>query len=197
MHTGLPLLPHLSPSQSRSSHSIPKRLALLALSRLSKCKYSPHPTLHRPTANNFTTAARGWSSWGIQADPRTTPSFSTFDQDFILSQCSVLTESDFVAAGYDLCALDSGWSDPSTTDSYGRIMYKSPQFNLSTLGAERHSMGLKMGATHSHASLVPAWIKRSKAQISLSVKYGTGTFLVSNSVISISLCPELKNIMIL
>jgi hypothetical protein len=29
------------------------------------------------------------------------------------------------------------------------------------------------------------------------VKYGTGTFLVSNSVISISLCPELKNIMIL
>jgi alpha-galactosidase len=97
------------------------------------------------TANNFTTAAAGWNSWGIQADPGTTPNFTTFNQEFVLSQCTVLAESDFRAAGYDLCSLDSGWSDPTVTDEYGRIMYRSPQFNLSTLGSQLHGMGLKMG----------------------------------------------------
>jgi alpha-galactosidase len=99
-----------------------------------------------PTANNFTSAARGWNSWGIQADPGTTPSFKSFNQEFILSQCSVLAEPAFVAAGYELCSLDSGWSDPEMTDEYGRIMYRLPQFNLSELGAQLHTMGLKLGA---------------------------------------------------
>lgn len=95
------------------------------------------------TRNGFTSSGRGWNSWGIQATPLTTPSFTEFNQDFVIKQCSVLAGSEFKAMGYDVCSLDAGWS--ATTDEYGRISYNTTRFDLPALGSYLHGLGLKLG----------------------------------------------------
>jgi alpha-galactosidase len=94
------------------------------------------------TRNGFTSSGRGWNSWGIQATPLTTPSF-TFDQANVIKQCSVLAQSEFKAMGYDVCSLDAGWT--ANTDEYGRISYNSSKFDLPALGKYLHGLDLKMG----------------------------------------------------
>ncbi|OZJ02056.1 Alpha-galactosidase 3 [Bifiguratus adelaidae] len=95
------------------------------------------------TANGFTNSGRGWNSWGIQATPATTPSWTGFNQSNVMKQCSVLARSEFKAMGYDVCSLDAGWST-NDVDGYGRIQYNS-NFNLPELGNYLHGLGLKMG----------------------------------------------------
>ena len=96
------------------------------------------------TPNGFTSSGRGWNSWGIQATPLTTPSFSELDQEFVIKQCSVLAQPEFKAMGYDVCSLDAGWA-ASTTDEYGRISYNATRFNLPTLGKYLSGHGLELG----------------------------------------------------
>ncbi|KAL1964378.1 hypothetical protein VTN77DRAFT_7063 [Rasamsonia byssochlamydoides] len=99
------------------------------------------------TANGFTSSARGWNSWGIEAlaNPSIIPGWTVFNQNAVKSQCSVLARADFKAAGYDLCSLDAGWSTSSEVDEYGRILYNSTLFNLPELADYLHGQGLKLG----------------------------------------------------
>ncbi|ETS73189.1 hypothetical protein PFICI_15134 [Pestalotiopsis fici W106-1] len=97
----------------------------------------------------FVSAARGWNSWGIQANPRTIPGYSStiapyVNQSFIIEQCTVLSGSAFVAAGYDLCSIDDYW-DSTVSDEYGRITYNATLFDMPTLATKLHDMGLKLG----------------------------------------------------
>lgn len=97
----------------------------------------------------FAAAPRGWNSWAIQANPRTTPSYPSaiypyVNQSFILEQCTVLSGSAFVAAGYDLCSIDDYW-DSSNSDDYGRITYNATLFDMPDLAETLHGMGLKLG----------------------------------------------------
>ena len=95
------------------------------------------------TRNGFNSSGRGWNSWGIQATPVTTPSWTNFDQENVIRQCSVLATPEFKAMGYDVCSLDAGWS--GSVDEYGRISFNSTLFDLPKLGTFLHSLGLKMG----------------------------------------------------
>ena len=95
------------------------------------------------TANGFTTSGRGWNSWGIEATPGYVPSYSVFNQSFVIEQCSVMAQPAFKVMGYEVCSLDAGWST-NVVDDYGRILYNSA-FDLPELGTYLHDNGLKMG----------------------------------------------------
>ncbi|KAF7541159.1 hypothetical protein G7054_g857 [Neopestalotiopsis clavispora] len=97
----------------------------------------------------FTSAPKGWNSWGIQANPRTAPSYSSaiapfINQSFIIEQCAVLSGSAFAAAGYDLCSIDDYW-DSTVSDEHGRITYNATLFDMPSLATELHDMGLILG----------------------------------------------------
>ncbi|KAL4902186.1 hypothetical protein BDW74DRAFT_186949 [Aspergillus multicolor] len=101
------------------------------------------------TPNGFLNAAKGWNSWGVQASPRTTPSYPMsiyplVNQEFIIEQCTVLADPDILAAGWDLCSVDGGWYS-SMTDNHGRLVYNSTLFNIPKLSDYLHSLGLKLG----------------------------------------------------
>ncbi|WYZ42736.1 hypothetical protein EsH8_VI_000435 [Colletotrichum jinshuiense] len=101
------------------------------------------------TPHGFYAAPKGWNSWGIQINPRTTPSSPSAiapltNQTFIIEQCSVLADPDILAAGYDLCSLDGGWYS-SVTDEYGRVTYNTTRFDIPALGTYLHGKGLKLG----------------------------------------------------
>jgi alpha-galactosidase len=101
------------------------------------------------TPNGFTGLAKGWNSWGIQASPKTTPSYPDsiapyVDQAFIIEQCTVLANATILAAGFNLCSIDGGWYS-SETDDYGRVTYNTTLFDLPTLGTYLHGLGLLMG----------------------------------------------------
>ncbi|KAJ3530153.1 hypothetical protein NM208_g9454 [Fusarium decemcellulare] len=107
------------------------------------------PVKASKTAQGFYSAPRGWNSWGIQINPKTTPSSpSTIapltNQSFIIQQCNVLADPDLLAAGYDLCSIDGGWYS-SVTDEYGRMTYNSTRFDIPELGTYLHNKGLKLG----------------------------------------------------
>jgi alpha-galactosidase len=101
------------------------------------------------TAQGFYSAPRGWNSWGIQINPKTTPSSPSAiapltNQSFIIQQCNFLADPDLLAAGYDLCSIDGGWYS-SVTDEYGRMTYNSTRFDIPELGTYLHNKGLKLG----------------------------------------------------
>ncbi|ETS73955.1 hypothetical protein PFICI_13821 [Pestalotiopsis fici W106-1] len=102
------------------------------------------------TPGGFTAPPRGWNSWGIQDNPRTTPSYPSSlsgypNETFILQQCSVLAGDAYANAGYTLCSIDGGW-DSSTTDDYGRIVQNSTLFDdMASLASTLHDMGLLLG----------------------------------------------------
>ncbi|KFY33461.1 hypothetical protein V494_07602 [Pseudogymnoascus sp. VKM F-4513 (FW-928)] len=101
------------------------------------------------TPQGFYSAPRGWNSWAIQINPKTTPSAPSdlsplTNQAFIIEQCSVLADPDILAAGYDLCSLDGGWYG-NVTDQYGRVTYDDTRFDIPKLATYLHSKGLKLG----------------------------------------------------
>ncbi|KAF9071324.1 glycoside hydrolase superfamily [Rhodocollybia butyracea] len=96
------------------------------------------------TPNGFTGAARGWNSFGIQADGATDPTF-VFDQAQVQQQCDVLASSGLTSLGYEVCSLDSGWSIGGNGDANGRIIADSSLFNMTDLASHLHSEGLQLG----------------------------------------------------
>jgi alpha-galactosidase len=105
------------------------------------------------TINGFKTSGRGWNTYGIQAlqnGSQVVPSFAgqsglNYNQEFVQTQCGVLSQDAFKAAGYDLCSLDSGWQAFNAVDKYGRIVYNDTRFNLPELGSWLHERDLKLG----------------------------------------------------
>lgn len=85
------------------------------------------------TSNSFNAPARGWNSFGIQANPATDPNFA-FDQDGVVTQCDVLsTNAALKASGYVYCSLDSGWSVGGNGDDFGRIIADPSKFDIPAL----------------------------------------------------------------
>jgi alpha-galactosidase len=54
------------------------------------------------------------------------------NQSFIIEQCTVLADSDILAAGWVLCSIDGGWYS-DITDEYGRMVYNTTLFDIPTL----------------------------------------------------------------
>ncbi|KAK5998036.1 Alpha-galactosidase 3 [Cladobotryum mycophilum] len=98
---------------------------------------------YKNSANGFQGPARGWNSFGIQANSQTTPNWR-FDQSHVITQCDVLA-SKLSGGGYNYCSLDSGWSVGGNGDEYGRIIYDTSVFNIPQLADHLHSKGLKLG----------------------------------------------------
>ncbi|KAG0647634.1 Alpha-D-galactoside galactohydrolase 3 [Hyphodiscus hymeniophilus] len=105
------------------------------------------------TSNGFTSASRGWNTYGIQAlqnGSAVVPSFKgqsglDYTQQFVETQCSVLAQDGFKEAGYVYCSLDSGWQAFDAVDNYGRIIYNNTRFNMPELASWLHARGLKLG----------------------------------------------------
>jgi alpha-galactosidase len=95
------------------------------------------------TPNGFTSAARGWNSWGIEDNPATDPSF-VFDQTHIEQQCDVLVSAGLIDLGYVVCSVDFGWSLDSG-DANGRVIANSSLFNMTDLADHLHGEGLQLG----------------------------------------------------
>lgn len=94
------------------------------------------------TSGGFKSAARGWNSWGLQANDKVNPSFS-LNQENALRQCEYLRPIE----GHDTyCSLDSGWSAGGDGDEYGRLIPEVTKFHNITLLAEQlHRRYLKLG----------------------------------------------------
>ncbi|KAJ3837945.1 glycoside hydrolase family 27 protein [Lentinula raphanica] len=105
------------------------------------------PPLHSltisTTANGFTTPARGWNSFGLQANPDLNPDF-VFNQRGIIHQCDQLA-STLGGHGFTYCSLDSGWSHPYRGDEHGRIVPDTSLFNMTELADHLHAQGLHLG----------------------------------------------------
>lgn len=128
---------------------------------LFECYPDPAPSKGGPlkvvktakTPNGFTSAARGWNTYGVQAlknGSEVVPSFAgqsglSYNQKFVQTQCGVLSQPEFRAAGYNLCSLDSGWQAFNDVDEHGRIIYNATRFNIPQLGSWLHQRGLKLG----------------------------------------------------
>lgn len=95
------------------------------------------------TANGFTTSGRGWNSWGVEATPATTPSWTGLNQANVISQCSVMASEPFQKMGFTVCSLDAGWA--GAADEYGRTLYNNATFDLPALAEYLHSVGLELG----------------------------------------------------
>ncbi|KAJ5740390.1 hypothetical protein N7493_000262 [Penicillium malachiteum] len=101
------------------------------------------------TPNGFSSAAKGWNSWGMQASPDTTPSYPSslypyVNQTFVIEQCTVLADADILAAGWTLCSIDDGWYS-DITDDYGRMVYNTTLFDMPTLADYLHDLSLDLG----------------------------------------------------
>ncbi len=105
-----------------------------------------HSLTIRTTPNGFTSAARGWNSFGIQANGATDPDF-VFNQANVTEQCDVLAsplvgQTSLVGLGYTYCSLDSGWSQGASGDDNGRIIADSTRFNILDLANHLHGKGV-------------------------------------------------------
>lgn len=106
------------------------------------------------TVNGFTSSARGWNTYGVQALSNASavvPSFPAgvpgldYTQKFVETQCGQLAQHGFKEAGYVYCSLDSGWQAFDGVDDYGRVIYNQTRFNLPQLASWLHERGLKLG----------------------------------------------------
>lgn len=96
------------------------------------------------TSGGFHSPARGWNSFGLQAND--VGANFTFNQDQVISQCDILASNpQLKASNYTYCSLDSGWSVGGNGDDNGRIIYDSPNFDIPKLADHLHSKGLKLG----------------------------------------------------
>jgi alpha-galactosidase len=96
------------------------------------------------TPNGFHNAARGWNSFGLQANPATTPSWTGFNQGNVSVQCDVLSQDSFQSAGYKYCSLDSGWS-LNNGDQNGRLLFDPSLFDMPAFAKHLHDKGLLLG----------------------------------------------------
>lgn len=94
------------------------------------------------TAGGFHTPARGWNSFGLQAN--NVGAGFTFDQGHVIAQCDLMAEK-LGYANYTYCSLDSGWSVGGNGDENGRIIYDAPKFDIPKLAAHLHAKGLQLG----------------------------------------------------
>ncbi|KAH8803424.1 family 27 glycoside hydrolase [Xylogone sp. PMI_703] len=105
------------------------------------------------TNGGFTSSAKGWNTYGVQAlqnGSQVVPSFHGqsglyYTEEFVKTQCGVLANPAFKLAGYDYCSLDSGWQSLTDVDDHGRIIYNTTRFNLPELASWLHKRGLKLG----------------------------------------------------
>lgn len=95
------------------------------------------------TSGGFNTPARGWNSFGLQAN--NVGANFTFDQDHVIAQCDVLASERLDAGNYTYCSLDSGWSAGYNGDEHGRIIYDDAKFDIPKLADHLHARGLKLG----------------------------------------------------
>ncbi|KAJ4147652.1 hypothetical protein LMH87_002162 [Akanthomyces muscarius] len=95
------------------------------------------------TSGGFTTPARGWNSFGLQAN--NAGAKFTFDQDHVIAQCNILASKKLGAGKYTYCSLDSGWSAGYNGDEYGRIIYDDSKFDIPKLADHLHAQGLQLG----------------------------------------------------
>lgn len=131
------------------ARSLQCRLIIAAVALTAIAPVTSEPALQvvqiSTTPNAFTAPPRGWNSFGIQANPETTPNFS-FNQTGVTSQCDVLADTTALKdAGYVYCSLDSGWSVGGNGDEYGRIIYDSSIFDIPSLAEHLHGEGLLLG----------------------------------------------------
>ena len=91
------------------------------------------------TPNGFTSPARGWNSFGLQANPAINPQF-VFNQANVTSQCDILAT---IGNGFNYCSLDSGWSVGGNGDEFGRIIPDTDSFpNITELAHHLHLEGI-------------------------------------------------------
>lgn len=97
------------------------------------------------TPNGFNGPARGWNSFGLQANGPAVPGWK-FDQAHVQAQCDVLASSQLAAGQYTYCSLDSGWSVGGNGDANGRLIPDPAVFpDLPGLATHLHGKGLKLG----------------------------------------------------
>jgi len=97
------------------------------------------------SAGGFSSAARGWNSWGLQANPLTNYAGFVFNDYHFLQQCGLIVTT----PGYDYyCSIDSGWS-ADQGDEYGRFVEDKSIFSttgsLANFSDQIHGMGMKVG----------------------------------------------------
>jgi alpha-galactosidase len=96
------------------------------------------------TPNGFTSPPRGWNSYALQANHPAAPNF-VFNQAGVMQQCDAMASKLGTSNGYTYCSLDSGWSVGGNGDEYGRIIFDTSVFNLTTLSQHLHDQGQKLG----------------------------------------------------
>ena len=97
------------------------------------------------SAGGHSSAARGWNSWGLQANPLLNYAGWTFNDYNLLQQCGLV----LTTPGFDYyCSIDSGWSAQGG-DRYGRIVEDKNIFSttgsLEEFSDQIHNMGMKVG----------------------------------------------------
>ena len=97
------------------------------------------------SAGGHSSAARGWNSWGLQANPLTNYAGWVFDDYHLLQQCGLITTT----PGFDYyCSIDDGWSAKGG-DRYGRTVPDENVFattgSLKNFSDQIHALGLKVG----------------------------------------------------
>ena len=97
------------------------------------------------SAGGYSSAARGWNSWGLQANPLTNYAGWVFDDYHFLQQCGLIATT----PGFDYyCSIDDGWSAKGG-DHYGRTVPDDNVFSttgsLKNFSDQIHDLGLKVG----------------------------------------------------
>ncbi|THU87535.1 glycoside hydrolase [Dendrothele bispora CBS 962.96] len=126
------------------SNLLPSQITNLFIDTPSLSSPPPlYPLVIAPTPNGFNNSARGWNSFGIQANPLTSPNF-VFNQEHVIAQCDVLSTT-LAGMGFTYCSLDSGWSEWDRGDEHGRIMADKRVFDIPKLADHLHARGLQLG----------------------------------------------------
>jgi len=129
---------------------------VVVLVSLSMSQHAPLQALplvvpfYNATSGGHTSSARGWNSFGLQANPAIWPSIGGWNlTDFHLArQCERIVVPENSTADY-YCSIDSGWS-MNGGDEYGRFVPDPQVFTsfppvLKGLADHLHQRGLKVG----------------------------------------------------
>jgi len=73
-----------------------------------------------PSANGFTKAYMGWSTWSLQATAHPGYGSAWFNETSIVAQADILADK-LLQYGFDHINLGSGWSAPES-DQFGRFV---------------------------------------------------------------------------
>jgi alpha-galactosidase len=124
----------------------PITLALLLLQcRFSHAAIPFYTPFYAQSANGFTSPARGWNSFGLQAasDKLKHDAGWDFNDYHFRQQCDLIVTQ----PGFDYyCSIDSGWSSDCNGDSNGIPEVKSSVIpDIQDLANHLHSRGLKLG----------------------------------------------------